>query len=522
VKSFRPFSLLPFRFCFFFSFLLVVASPSFATIQYQISLAHPEQHLFHITMKIPSVSGSLTVQMPAWNALYEIRDFANHVLEVKATDESGALPIKKIDKQTWLVTGQGTITIQYDTFWDEIGPFASQLNAEHAFINPAMLLMYVPDRRQEKVAATIEDLPAGWMLATPELWISRGPSPEWSGQAATYDALVDSPIELGKIEQFVLAGLPKVFVAVHGKLEHPDTFREKLARICKYELALMGGAPFERYLFILHVGDDVGGGGMEHTNSTAISARNETVLLSVAAHEFFHLWNVKRIRPASLEPVDYTKEQYTRSLWFAEGVTSTYERYALVRTGTWTKSAFYGDLGRQISGLESHPANRWQSAEQSSFDTWFEKYPVYNRPENSVSYYAKGEILGVLLDLWIRERTNNARSLDDMVRAMNEQFGQTGKPYRDREDLENVCTQTAKTPCKEFFDDYVSGTKPFPYETFLAFAGLKIRKVIHSSPQMGTQTAYDISEDDSAGDKQKRIRSGILSGTTEKATAAAN
>jgi predicted metalloprotease with PDZ domain len=127
--------------------VLFAASSSFATITYQISLAHPEQHLFHVTMTIPSVSDSVAVQMPAWNALYEIRDFASRVREVKATNESGPLPIEKLDKQTWRVTGAGTITIQYDTFWDEPGPFASQLNSEHAFINPAMILMYVSDRR---------------------------------------------------------------------------------------------------------------------------------------------------------------------------------------------------------------------------------------------------------------------------------------------------------------------------------------------------------------------------------------
>src|SRR5262249_16446029 len=154
--------------------------------------------------------------------------------------------------------------------------------------------------------------------------------------------------------------------------------------------------------------------------------------------------------------------------------------FALVRTGIWTKNVFYAEVAKQISGLEARAANRWQSVEQSSLDTWLENYPVYNRAENSVSYYAKGAILGILLDLWIREQTNNGGSLDDMMRAMNEQFGKTGKPYRDREDLETVCTQTAKTSCKEFFDDYVSGTKPFPYEQFLAFAGLKIRKAIHS------------------------------------------
>jgi len=242
-------------------------------------------------------------------------------------------------------------------------------------------------------------------------------------------------------------------------------------------------------------------------------------LLAVSAHEFFHLWNVKRIKPASLAPVDYSKEQYTKALWFAEGVTSTYERYALTRTGIWNKNAFYADLGRQVSEIEGRLANAWQSAEQSSLDTWLENSSVYNRPENSVSYYTKGAVLGVLLDLWIRQQTNNARSLDDMMRAMNEQFGKTGKPYRDHEDLELVCSQTAGAPCKRFFDDFVSGTKPFPYDEYFGFAGLKMRRVVHSSPQTGPQRAFEISEDDSANEKQRQIRTGILKGETSKRAA---
>jgi predicted metalloprotease with PDZ domain len=129
-------------------------------------------------------------------------------------------------------------------------------------------------------------------------------------------------------------------------------------------------------------------------------------------------------------------------------------------------------------------------------------------------------VIGVLLDLWIREQTNNARSLDDMMRAMNEQFGKSGKPYRDREDLEAVCSQTAKTSCKQFFDDFVSGTKAFPYDEYFGFAGLKVRRVVHSSPQMGTQTSFELSEDDAANERQKRIRAGILAGTTDKSVAA--
>jgi predicted metalloprotease with PDZ domain len=339
----------------------------------------------------------------------------------------------------------------------------------------------------------------------------------------TYDVLADSPFEIGKYKDTELPQLPgiaeNISMVVHGKLERRQDFEAKLLRVCQYELALMGGAPFERYLFIFHVGDGMGGGGMEHANGTAIAAPNENALLFLSAHEFFHLWNVKRIRPASLEPVDYTKEQYTKALWFAEGVTSTYADYTLVRTGIWAKNAFYTELGRRISELEARPANAWQSAEQSSLDTWFENSPVYNRPENSVSYYTKGAVLGLLLDLWIREKTDNARSLDDMMRAMNEKFGKTGKPYRDHEDLELVCTQTAGTPCQAFFDNFVSGTKPFPYDEYFDFAGWKIRRVVRTSREAGTQTFFEISENDAASEKQKRIRSGILKGETSRAAA---
>ena len=520
-KIFRRF---PFRILAFAAFTLAFATPSYSTIQYQISLTHPEQHIFHIQMTIPNVKDSVTIQMPVWNALYEIRDFASHVSEVKAASESGPLPIEKLDKQTWRVTGTGTITLQYDTFWDEPGPFSSQLNSEHAFINPAMILMYIQSRRDEMSQVFYYDLPPGWQVNSPAtvmiLFVGQGHT--YYRVSGKYDQLVDAPVEVGKVENVATSpqGGPPVTVLLHGQLQKREDFERKLAAIWKYEIALMGGASFERYTFIFHIGDNVGGGGMEHANGTAISARSEEAALTIAAHEFFHLWNVKRIRPASLEPVDYTKEQYTKSLWFAEGVTSTFEKYTLLRTGIWPKPRFYADLGQEISQLEASPANAWQSAEQSSLDTWFEKYPIYNQPDHSVSYYIKGAVIGVLLDLWIREQTNNARSLDDMMRALNEQFGKTGKPYRDREDLETVCSQTAAKSCKEFFDDFVSGTKPFPYDEYFGFAGLKIRRVVHASAQVGTQTALEISEDDVANEKQKRIHAGILAGTTDKSVGA--
>ena len=447
-------------------------------IQYEISLAHPERHLFHVLMKVPDVSGEVTVQMPAWNALYQIRDFSSHVQQVEAQVGTEKAFVEKIDKQTWRIRGNGTVRIEYSTYWDEPGPFATQLNSDHAFINPAMILLYVPGRTEDKALLSISDFPDDWR-AESALKLNCGPA---SGKQfctenkSTYDAIVDAPIEMGKFVEFDVPGLdPPVRAVVHGDKWDKKRLQDQLRRICGYEIKLMEGAPFEDYTFIIHLGKGAGGGGMEHANSTAISSRLEEELLDVAAHEFFHLWNVKRIRPASLDPVDYTKEQYTRALWFAEGVTSTYASYTLVRTGLWSKGLFYEDLGEQIGDLESRPANRWQSAEQSSLDAWLERYPLYGRPQYSVSYYSKGQVLGVLLDILIRDRTDNEKSLDDVMRSMNEEFAKQNKAYRDSLDVRLTAEKVAGGSFEEFFQRYVAGAEPLPYQQLLALAGLELK-----------------------------------------------
>ena len=477
-----------------FLFLPLSSSSSNAAIRYEVSLAHPEQHLFHVTMTIPNVAREVTVKMAAWNALYQIRDFSSHVQNVTALAGTEISSIEKLDRQSWRVTGKGTIAIRYDSYWDEIGPFASQLNGEHAFINPAMILMYVPDRRSEETLLEMPDVPYEWQVASPSLagllQVSR--ARVFTITAKTYDELADGPIEIGKFQQFDLPGVsPHVEVVIHGGNWKKKRVEEDLKRICQYELKLMGGAPFERYTFILHFGKRAGGGGMEHANSTAIGVSSDEYLPGVAAHEFFHLWNVKRIRPASLDPVDYTKEQYTRALWFAEGVTNTYGSYTLVRSGIWSKEQFYADLGEQISELEGRPANRWQSAEQSSLDAWLEKYPLYNQPEFSVSYYTKGQVLGDLLDILIRDRTDNAKSLDDVLRLMNANFAKQGKTYRDSLDVQLTAETIAGGTFEEFFRKYVAGTDPFPYQQILALAGLALRTVERRRPALGLFAEHD-------------------------------
>jgi len=483
----------PLRFLLLVAFL-TAALPAQGTIRYAISLAQPSQHTFHVTMIIPGVENEVIVQIPAWNALYQIRDFAHRVSGVRATNAEGnALPILKLDKQTWRISGSGSVTVQYATYWDDPGPFDSQLNTAHAFLNLATVLFYVPERRSEDVRLELDDAPANWRAAA-----ALRPDDKAAGRAAiayfaaNYDALVDAPVEVGGFDEFRLNGLtPPVRVVLHGDGEG-DTVRterltDTLRRIVAYETLLMRGAPYDEYLFLLHLGKAAGGGsgGMEHANSTAIHEETLGALEGVAAHEFFHLWNVKRIRPASLEPVEYTREQWTRALWFAEGVTSTYGAYTLVRTNLWSRERFYEYLASEISELESHPARLWKSAEEASLDAWFERYPLYRRPDLSISYYNKGCLLGVLLDIEIRDATDNHASLDDVLRALNEQFARRGRFYRDSGDIRAVAESVAGRGLTVFFARYVAGTDELPFAEYLARAGLALKVQTRSRGALG-------------------------------------
>jgi predicted metalloprotease with PDZ domain len=469
--------------------LLFAALPARATIRYAVSVAQAEQHLLRVTMTIPAVREQVTVQLPAWNALYQIRDFAQHVLDVSATDAARPLAIVKLDKQTWRIAGEGAVTVHYTTYWDEAGPFSAQLNATHAFLNLALILFYVPDRRGEDARIVFEDVPASWRVST-----ALRPGETAAGYrtgtyvAPSYDALVDAPVELGAFEEFQLeGGVPRVRIVVHGDGWRREVLAEAARRIVAYETQLMGGAPFDEYLFLYHVGSAAkgAGGGMEHANSTAIFAESAGSLPGLSAHEFFHLWNVKRIRPQSLEPVDYTHEQWTRALWFAEGVTNTYGAYTLVRSGLWGRKQFYEDLATQITELGSHPARHWKSAEEASLDAWLEKYALYRRPEFSISYYNKGQILGVLLDILIRDATDNRSSLDDVLRALNEDFARRGRFYRDTADIRAIAERVAGRSLEEFFTRYVAGTDELPCADYLGRAGLLLKAHGRSRAELG-------------------------------------
>jgi predicted metalloprotease with PDZ domain len=463
---------------------LFSAGSASATIRYRVSLAHNEEHLFQVEMEIPRGNGPTVVAMPAWNALYQIRDFSSRIRNLVAATRSstgggeGSAILSPIDKQTWRLSAASqqaeTELVRYSIVWDDPGPFNSQLNAHHAFVNLAEILMYVPDRRREDTEIQFTGLPADWKLAA-EL-----PAGHEGGsfKAESYDALVDAPVEAGKFTEFAFDNEGAHFrIVVDAAEVNKGRLEDFLRRITKYEIGLMQGAPFKEYTFFFHFGSyaDVGGGGMEHANSTAISAASVESAASVAAHEFFHAWNVKRIRPQSLEPVDYSKEQFTRALWFAEGVTSTYGAYALVRSNLWTKSQFYDDLAMQISELQSRPAHKFQSVEESSLDAWLEKYDYYNSPDRSISYYNKGQLDGLMLDLAIRDATDNRKSLDDVMRTLNMEYAKAGKFYDDSVTVRSVGQEIAGKSFDDFFRRFVAGTEEIPYDEFLATAGWKLK-----------------------------------------------
>jgi predicted metalloprotease with PDZ domain len=506
---------------------LATARPSQAKISYTISLDHPGDHLFHVTMTVPVEGRELDTSLPAWNALYQIRDFAERIRDVTAicpSLEAVPLRVQKVDKQNWKIVLPGkcdlgdhnTFIIRYAILWDEAGPFDSQLNAHHAFLNLAEILMFSPTRRNEETTVRFTDLSPGWQTGS-ALKLTGDLN---SYSAPTYDALVDAPVEIGAFDgAHFESGGATIGIILEGKDSGLVRLENYVHKITDYELQLMGGPPFDprpgqpSYLFVFHIGPaaEVGGGGMEHRNSTAIAAGTVEEAAATAAHEFFHSWNVKRIRPQSLEPVDYSREQYTRSLWFAEGVTSAYASYTLERTGLWTKDQFYKDLAEQIATLQSRPAHVWQSAEESSLDAWFEGFPDYADPARSISYYNKGQILGVMLDLAIRDATDGRKSLDDVMRRMNQEYAEQGKFYDDSEGVRRVVEEVSGKDFKDFFSRYVSGTEEIPYNNFLNVAGL----ALNPDPNANSSQRFTISEVPHPTDRQRRIRESLLRGSSD-------
>jgi predicted metalloprotease with PDZ domain len=451
-----------------------------AATEYTVSLANPEQHLVEVQIILPAGSAQRELQLPVWNALYQVRDFAQYVNWVRAKDRAGRpLTVQQLNKSRWQVSGaeSGTI-LEYQIFVDSFGPFGAQLNSHHAFFNLAQLLIYPVDARSEPMSVRFNHLPEGWQIATP-LTLSQ----DGRFSAENYDRLVDSPVEIGTFKEADFdegGGHYRVVIDAEAPDYDVDKIITMLRKIVAAAANWMGDRPFDNYMFLYHFPHGPAGGGMEHSYSTAIDvnadvlSRSPEALASVTAHEFFHLWNVKRIRPQTLEPVDYTRENYTRALWFSEGCTSTAADIIQLRSGLLDELHFEQELASGIGELERRPAHLRQSAEDSSLDAWLEGNPYYRRPERSISYYNKGELLGIMLDLAVRESSHWQTSLREVFQWMNENYAKKGKFFPDSDGVRQAAEAVGHADLGWFFAKYVQGTEEIPWNHFFRAVGLRV------------------------------------------------
>jgi predicted metalloprotease with PDZ domain len=458
---------------------------------YVISLAAPEQHLVEVQVLLPGGGAQRELQLPVWNALYQVRDFVQYVNWVHAKDRAGQpLAVRELHKSLWQISGaeRGAI-VEYQIFVDSFGPFGAQLNTHHAFFNLAQILMYPVDARGAPVAVRFNRVPEGWRIATPLMSSGNG-----GFVAESYDRLVDSPVEIGNFQESDFdeaGGHFRVIVDAEPADYDMAQIVSALHKIVAAATSWMNDRPFDSYMFLYHFPRGPGGGGMEHAYSTAIDlnadaiARSSEVLSTVTAHEFFHLWNVKRIRPRTLEPADYTKENYTRALWFSEGVTSTAEGVIQLRAGLLNEKRYLELLSDEITELERRPAHLTQSAEESSLDAWLEGDPYYRRPERSISYYNKGELLGVVLDLAVRDATHDHASLREVMQWMNQNYAKKGRFFADSDGVREAAEAVSHADLASFFAKYVAGTDEIPWDEFFRGVGLKLTQETNAVPDAG-------------------------------------
>ncbi len=400
------------------------------TIRYRVVPERPSEHLFLVEARYPARGAALDLWMPIWTpGSYLVREFARHLQDFEAADESGgALRVERVDKCTWRVQSGGAaeIRIRYRVWAHELSVRTSHLDQSHGFFNGANLFLSNDALREETCELEIV-APAGWKVHC------ALPRRDATFVARDFDELVDSPVEMSPADAltFTAAGKPHELV-LWGKGNHdPAALVRDLAAICEEEARLFGPPPVERYLFILHLADR-GRGGLEHAASTALlfprfgfrPRKSYEEFLSLAAHEYFHLWNVKRIKPRSLVPVDYRAECYTRLLWAMEGITSYYDTLMLRRAGLLDPERYLSRLGEVVSAVEVAPGRRVLSLQEASFVAWIKHYrPDENTPNSAISYYLKGEVLALLIDLAIRQATSTTRSLDDVMRLLWRRYG---------------------------------------------------------------------------------------------------
>ena len=436
--------------------------------------------------------------MPVWTpGSYLVREFARHVQDFSARDAAGrALRWEKTNKNTWRIVTGGAREwrASYRVYANELSVRTNQLNSDHAFWNNAALLMYLEGFLNAPSTLHIQ-APQPWKIATGLPAAGKN-----TFRAENFDVLYDSPVEVSNFKtiSFAVKNVPhRIVIDGEGNYD-PERMKRDVQKIVEASVELMGGEiPYRDYTFILHLRANTGG-GLEHLNSTALGFRrfsfrpetNYRGFLGLVSHEFFHLWNVKRIRPDALGPFDYTKENYTKLLWVAEGITSYYGDLILRRAGLISEKDFLAETARAFQNFQRVPGRRVMTAEEASFDTWI-KY--YRQDENSINsqidYYDKGQILGLLLDLEIRKLSHNQKSLDDVMRALYTEFFKKDRNYTPA-DFQKLCEQMAGASLEDFFSRFVRGREEHDYNRGLIAAGLRLDNSEASDGVKAVEKAY--------------------------------
>jgi predicted metalloprotease with PDZ domain len=494
------------------SVVVSAQSQPFRSITYRLSMSKPESHLFEVSIEVvlpENFNGqSVAFQMAKWSpGRYAVFDFAKNVQEVRAV--AGICPpsamckmaprsVKRIDDQTWSVATQGSnsLTFSYKVFGNDLSGTFSQLDERHANYNGGSIYMYVVDHKPDAVKLVINP-PAGWKIINGRT--ERQGQTEWN--FSNWDILIDTPTEIAPdwtVDNFEVEG-KRYHVMVHsfgpegGK--RPALVKD-IEKVVRAQLAMWGPPEFDEYTFLLHfAADDESGDGMEHLTSTQIIQPGALgdpgmydSVLGTVSHEFFHVWNVKRLRPFELGPWDFTRPVNTRGLFIAEGFTNYYGHLMLRRAGLWDDSKFLERQSQTVAGIENAPGTHLMSAEESSLSAPFIDGAPHKQKTNlqntSISYYPKGELIAMVLDLWVRGRTGGKRSLDDVMRAMYEEFYVKspsnsyylrGRGYQP-EDLQRVGSQVAGVDLRDFFDRYVRSSETLPYLEALGYVGVRLNK----------------------------------------------
>jgi predicted metalloprotease with PDZ domain len=498
-----------------------------ASLNYRLAMSRPVSHLFEVTITAELPEGAsashLDFQMPKWSpGRYAVFNFAKNVQETQAA--SGAcpvnaqcklapLPVARVDEQTWRVPLQGgrAVTFKYKVFGDDLSGTFSQLDERHANFNGGSLFMYVVGHKQDPVHLWI-DAPPGWRVVNAST--TSADQREW--RFSNYDLLIDAPTELAPdwtVDEFKVDG--KTYrVVVHsfgdegGK--RPRLVRD-LEKIVRAETAMWGAPEFDSYTFMIHFANDGRSvDGMEHLDSTNMIVSGTLadeatygLTLELASHEFFHVWNVKRLRPIELGPWDFTRPVNTRGLWVAEGITEYYGELLLRRAGLWTDAQFWQRLGEVIQGVENSQGSRLMSAEDSSLLAPFldgdPDAMRTNLANTSVSYYYKGEVVALALDLIIRKQTGGRASLDDVLRRLYEElyvkspnasYYLRGRGFTS-EDFERVTTEVGGAGVKDFFARYVRGVEVPPYGEAFGAVGLRLVREPSTKPAVGVTASSD-------------------------------